>query len=78
MLFSVASLSSTPKMYSFTSLRARFRISWLRSSLRGRPGKLITQSGCARYRSLSGFTISGSTHRPKSMPKLVDVIDQRL
>ena len=36
---------------------------WLRH---GGPGR--TQSGCARARSESGLTISGSTHRPNSMP----------
>ena len=40
MLYSVASLSSTSKMYSLTSARARLRISWLRSSLRGRSGEV--------------------------------------
>ena len=58
-------------MYSLTSLRARLRIIWLRSSLRGRSGKLITQSGWARYRSLLALTISGSTQRPKSIFRLL-------
>ena len=36
------------------------------------------QSGCARARSESGLTISGSTHRPNCMPEPGDVLDQRV
>ena len=42
----------------------------------GRPAASI-QSGCARARSESGLTISGSTQRPNCMPEPGDVVDQR-
>ena len=55
-------------IHSATSGLARLSTSWLRCCDLVRPAKWNTQSGCARYRSLSGFTISGSTHSPNRMP----------
>ena len=60
-----------PSRWSTTSARPRSRTSWLRLSVRARPGTPIAHSGWARYRSLSGLTISGSIQRPKPSPSSV-------
>ena len=53
-----------------TSGRVRSSTSWWRcsSGVRGSPAARI-QSGCARKRSESGLTISGSNQSPNSMPR---------
>ena len=45
-----------------------------RLSVRRRPGTPIAHSGCARNRSLSGLTISGSIHSPNFRPRPCDVV----
>ena len=56
--------------------RDRARVGDGRAPVRSRRST-SAQSGWARYRSLSGLTISGSTQMPNSMPSAAHVIDQR-
>ena len=65
-------------MWSTTSGWAKSSTSCCRLSVRSRPGTPIAQSGCARNRSLSALTISGSIHSPNLSPRRVDVARQRL
>ncbi len=67
--FSPTSRSRVSSAHASTSGREKSSTSWLRSSVAVRVGEWRTQSGWARYSSLSRLTISGSTHRPKAMPR---------
>ncbi len=55
-------------MWFTTAGLAKSSTSCWRLSVRFRPGTPIAQSGCARNRSESGLTISGSIHSPNSRP----------
>ena len=60
--------SSCCQTASTISGRLKSRVYCRRISSGLRPGTAKAQSGWARYRSLSGLTASGSTHRPRSRP----------